>query len=115
MKAVEITEKVNNKQKLEYKEIEYMVNSYVKNRITDETMSNFVWAIYNNGLSMDETYYLTDVMIKSGEIIDLSWLSLVATTYKNDPMTVPSIKNIITYNKSIVNSLYHLAIYIKHW
>ena len=72
MKAVEITEKVNNKQKLEYKEIEYMVNSYVKSRITDETMSNFVWAIYNNGLSMDETYYLTDVMIKSGETIDLS-------------------------------------------
>ena len=35
MKAVEITEKVNNKQKLEYKEIEYMVNSYVKGRIND--------------------------------------------------------------------------------
>ena len=51
MKAVEITEKVNNKQKLEYKEIEYMVNSYVKGRINDETMSNFIWAIYNNGLS----------------------------------------------------------------
>ena len=74
MKAVEITEKVNNKQKLEYKEIEYMVNSYVKGRINDETMSGFVWAIYHNGLSMDETYYLTDVMIKSGEIIDLSSL-----------------------------------------
>ena len=72
MKAVEITEKINNKVKLEYKEIEYMVNSYVKGRINDETMSNFVWAIYNNGLSMDETYYLTDVMIKSGETIDLS-------------------------------------------
>ena len=71
MKAVEITEKINNKVKLEYKEIEYMVNSYVKGRINDETMSNFVWAIYNNGLSMDETYYLTDVMIKSGETIDL--------------------------------------------
>ena len=74
MKAVEITEKANNKQKLEYKEIEYMVNSYVKGRINDETMSGFVWAIYHNGLSMDETYYLTDVMIKSGEIIDLSSL-----------------------------------------
>ena len=72
MKAVEITEKINNKVKLEYKEIEYMVNSYVKGRINDETMSNFIWAIYNKGLSMDETYYLTDVMIKSGETIDLS-------------------------------------------
>lgn len=72
MKAVEITEKINNKVKLEYKEIEYMVNSYVKGRINDETMSNFIWAIYNKGLSMDEIYYLTDVMIKSGETIDLS-------------------------------------------
>lgn len=75
MKAIDITNKINNKEKLEYKEIEYMINSYVKNRISDETMSNFIWAIYNNGFSMDEIYYLTDVMIKSGEVIDLSSLN----------------------------------------
>ncbi len=72
MKAVEITYKKNNKEKLSYDEIKYMVNSYVKNKISDSTMSEFLWAIYYNGLSIEETYYLTDVMIKSGETIDLS-------------------------------------------
>ena len=72
MKAIEIIEKKEKCEKLDYKEIEYMVNSYVKGKINDETMSGFIWAIYNKGLSIDETYYLTDVMIKSGEVIDLS-------------------------------------------
>ena len=75
MKAVEITNKVNNKEKLDYKEIEYMIKSYDKGRINDETMSGFIWAIYHNGLSLEETYYLTDAMVKSGEVIDLSSLS----------------------------------------
>ena len=64
MKAIEIIEKKQKNEKLEYKEIEYMVNSYIKNKINDDTMSQFVWAIYNNGLSIEETYFLTDVMIK---------------------------------------------------
>lgn len=72
MKAIEIIEKKQKNEKLEYKEIEYMVNSYVKGKINDDTMSDFIWSIYNNGLSILETYYLTDVMIKSGETIDLS-------------------------------------------
>ncbi len=72
MRAIDITNKKNNNEKLTYEEIEYMVNSYVKDKINDETMSDFVWSIYYNGLSLDETYYLTDVMIKSGETIDLS-------------------------------------------
>ncbi|MBR2138035.1 MAG: thymidine phosphorylase [Bacilli bacterium] len=75
MRAIDIIEKKKNNEKLDYKEIEYMVNSYVKGRISDDTMSDFVWLIYHNGLSMDETYYLTDVMIKSGEVIDLSSLN----------------------------------------
>lgn len=72
MKAIDIIKKKQNKEKLEYKEIEYMVNSYVKGKISDNTMGDFIWAIYYMGLSIDETYYLTDVMIKSGEVIDLS-------------------------------------------
>ena len=51
-----------------------MVNSYVKGKINDKTMSDFVWSVYYNGLDIEETYYLTDVMIKSGEVIDLSSL-----------------------------------------
>ena len=72
MKAIDVIFKKNNGEKLEYKEIAYMVNSYVKGRICDRTMSEFIWQIYNDGLSYEETCYLTDVMIKSGEVIDLS-------------------------------------------
>lgn len=74
MRAIDIIEKKSRNERLEYNEIQYMVNSYVKGKINDKTMSDFIWLIYNNGLSMDETYYLTDVMIKSGEVIDLSSL-----------------------------------------
>ena len=74
MKASEIILKKQNGEKLEYKEIAYMVNSYVKGRISDKTMSEFVWLIYHNGLSYEETYFLTDIMVKSGEVVDLSSL-----------------------------------------
>ena len=66
MKAIDITSKKNNNEKLSYEEIEYMVNSYVKEKISDDTMSDFIWSIYYHGLSLEETYFLTDVMIKSG-------------------------------------------------
>lgn len=72
MNTKSIIEKKKNKETLTYEEIEYMVNSYVKEKISDKTMSEFIWLIYNDGLSLTETYYLTDVMIKSGEVMDLS-------------------------------------------
>lgn len=74
MKASDIILKKQNGEKLEYKEIQYMVNSYVKGRISDKTMSEFIWLIYHNGLSYEETYFLTDIMVKSGEVVDLSSL-----------------------------------------
>ncbi len=72
MNAELIINKKENNEKLSYKEIEYMVNSYVKEKINDNVMSRFIMEIYNNGLSMEETCYLTDVMINSGETINLS-------------------------------------------
>ena len=76
MKAIDIIEKKQKNEILEYDEIKYMVNSYVKGKINDKTMSDFLWQIYNNGLTLNETITLTDVMIKSGEEIDLSSLGL---------------------------------------
>ncbi len=75
MKALDIINKKNNKEKLNYDEIKYIVNSYVKGKINDHTMSEFLWSVYYNGLSIDETVSLTDVMIKSGDVIDLSCLN----------------------------------------
>ena len=76
MKAIDIIEKKQKNEILEYDEIQYMVNSYVKGKINDKTMSDFLWLIYNNGFTLNETIALTDVMIKSGEEIDLSSLKM---------------------------------------
>ncbi len=72
MKAIDVIEKKQRNEILDYDDIKYMVNSYVKGKISDSTMSDFLWLIYNNGLTLKETIDLTDVMIKSGEEIDLS-------------------------------------------
>lgn len=66
-----IINKKFNKQELTYNEIKYMVNSYVSNNLSDEEMTPFIKALYENSLSFNETLYLTDVMIKSGDVIDL--------------------------------------------
>lgn len=62
------------KEKLTYSEIEYMVMGYVNGKINDKDMSKFILNIYNKGISEEETYYLTDVMIKSGKVNDMSFL-----------------------------------------
>ena len=62
------------KEKLTYNEIEYMVMGYVNGKINDKDMSKFILNIYNKGISEEETYYLTDVMIKSGKVNDMSFL-----------------------------------------
>ena len=66
-----IEKKIKNKS-LSYEEIKYMVDNFVSNKIDDDTMTLFIKAIYNNGLNFNETLNLTDVMIKSGIVEDLS-------------------------------------------
>lgn len=53
-------------------EIAYMVNGYIKGEIPDYQMSAFLMAIVCNGMVESETIDLTDIMIQSGEIMDLS-------------------------------------------
>lgn len=53
-------------------EIEYMISGYVKGLIPDYQMSAYLMAIYFNGMTVEEIAILTDVMIHSGEKIDLS-------------------------------------------
>lgn len=72
MRIKDIVEKKNNNEDLNYKEIEFVVMNYVNKIISDKEMSGFLFAVFNKGLSYKETYYLTDVMIKSGKTIDLS-------------------------------------------
>ena len=72
MNIIDIINKKRLKQKLTYDEIEFFVNGYLDGSIKDYQMSALLMAIVLNGMDDEETINLTDVMLKSGDIIDLS-------------------------------------------
>ena len=53
-------------------EIEFAVNGYLDESIKDYQMSSLLMAIVLNGMTDRETINLTDVMLKSGDVINLS-------------------------------------------
>lgn len=69
---IDIIEKKKNKKILTKEEITYFVNNYVNGSISDAQASSLLMAICINGMNEDETYCLTEAMINSGEVIDLS-------------------------------------------
>jgi len=71
MRAIDLIEKVRDKKELTEEEIKYFINGYTNDEIEDYQVSAFLMAVYFNGLSDEETCYLTDAMLNSGDIIDL--------------------------------------------
>lgn len=61
--------------KYKYAELEFIVNSYMNGSINDEKMTEWLKRVCKKGLSIKETIDLTDIYIKSGEVIDLSVLN----------------------------------------
>lgn len=72
MNIIEIIEKKKNKKELTQTEIQELITEYVNGKIPDYQMSSLLMAIVLNGMTDEETYALTDAMLHSGEIIDLS-------------------------------------------
>lgn len=72
MNILTIIDKKKNKEVLSYDEIKYSIDGYLNGSIKDYQMSSLLMAILLNGMNDDETFYLTKVMIESGDIIDLS-------------------------------------------
>ncbi len=56
-------------------EIKFIVDGYVSGEIPDYQISAFLMAVYFNGMNFEETAALTEVMLHSGEVMDLSGLS----------------------------------------
>lgn len=67
-----------NKEKLTKQEIEYVVNNFVNEKIDEEQMSRFLFAVMKNSLTTQETFYLTKAMQNSGQTFDLSKLGKTA-------------------------------------
>ncbi|AGC69327.1 pyrimidine-nucleoside phosphorylase Pdp [Thermoclostridium stercorarium subsp. stercorarium DSM 8532] len=72
MFALDLIIKKRNGQKLTKGEIEYFVNGYTKGEIPDYQASAFLMAVYFNGMDTDETLWLTEAMLNSGDRVDLS-------------------------------------------
>ena len=75
MKNINILKKLELKKELSLEEIKKIVNDFNDNKITNEEMTAFLKLIYKNGLSLKETIYLTQAMLETGEIVDLSKVS----------------------------------------
>ncbi len=72
MRIYDIILKKRNSNKLTKEEIVFFVNGYTKGGIPDYQVSALLMAIYFQGMDDEETAFLTEAMIKSGEVYDLS-------------------------------------------
>ena len=74
MRAYDIIYKKRNGEKLSKEEIFFMIDGYNNCKIADYQMSAFLMAIFFKDINEEETFFLTDAMARSGEILDLSFL-----------------------------------------
>lgn len=72
MNIVEIINRKRLGLELTKEEIEYFVSGYVKEELKDYQISSLLMAICLNGMTDNEIYYLTEAMLNSGDVIDLS-------------------------------------------
>ena len=72
MRIYDIIEKKKNGGTLTKEEIEFFISSYMDGTVADYQASALLMAICIKGMNENETYYLTDAMLRSGDMIDLS-------------------------------------------
>lgn len=71
MNTVELIRKKRNGIALTKSEIQFLISTYLKNKIPDYQFSAFLMAVYFRGMNEEEQSALTDAMINSGKIVDL--------------------------------------------
>jgi len=74
---IDIIIKKENNQSLTKEELKKIFNGYLNNEVSDEEMTRFLKAICNHSLSQEETIYLTDIFINSGDNLNLDSLGVV--------------------------------------
>ena len=77
MNIIDIIVKKKNREVLSEEEIKYVVNGFVSGEIKDYQMSSLLMAITINGMTDEETIYLTKYMLDSGSRLDLSMFNNV--------------------------------------
>lgn len=72
MRMVDLIIKKRDGYELSKDEINYIIDGYCKGNIPDYQISSLLMAMYFRGMSENETFYLCEAMINSGDLIDLS-------------------------------------------
>lgn len=72
MRMIDIIKKKREGEALSKAEIDFFVNGYVDGTVPDYQASALLMAIYFQKMNAEETVYLTDAMLKSGDEIDLT-------------------------------------------
>lgn len=75
MTIIDIIEKKKQKKELTKEEIHYVISGMLDKSIADYQISSLLMAIVLNGMNLEETTYLTEEMLNSGEKIDLSGIT----------------------------------------
>lgn len=75
MRIVDIIEKKKKGLPNTQEEIQYLIKSLIEGTVPDYQVSAWLMAVYFKGLSKEETVWLTDEMVKSGDTIDFGCLA----------------------------------------
>jgi pyrimidine-nucleoside phosphorylase len=75
MRAVDIIMKKRDGLELSREEIAFIVNGYVSGDIPEYQISSWLMAVFFKGMSFRETADLTELMLRSGSVMDLSGLA----------------------------------------
>lgn len=74
MTILDVIEKKKNSQELSTEEIRFFVDGFTNGSIPDYQISALLMAILLNGMTDRETFDMTDAMLHSGDIVDMSRL-----------------------------------------
>ena len=75
MRAVDIITKKRDGGTLSREEITFLIKGFVSEEIPNYQLSAWAMAVFFNGMTPQETASLTEVMLKSGNVIDLSGIN----------------------------------------
>lgn len=75
MNIIDIIEKKKDGKSLSLEELDFAFNGYMNDSVKDYQMSSLLMAICLNGMDEEEVFNLTDIFIKSGDVLDLSSIS----------------------------------------
>ncbi len=72
MRTVDLIHRKRDGEELSPEEINYLVDGYTRTEIPDYQLSAFLMAVFFSGMTDREVSVLTDAMLNSGSIVDLS-------------------------------------------